>query len=167
MTEEELTCYGQQLTPIVAKWRVPSGKTVEDLVTDAVSALWMNTSRGKEIKNPTNWLVGTARNKRREYARQTWEHADSADLPSAERSPARTSRISAFQFSRSPIWESLSQDQQYTVIQVLMYDRSISDIAKELGVNRSTVKSWVSRIPRRLAKDSYFQSLLRGNVNNG
>jgi len=72
-----------------------------------------------------------------------------------------------FQFSRSQVWQSLSEPQKFAVTQVLMHDRVVSDIAEELGLNRSTVKSWVSRIPRRLANDSYFRSLLGKGVKNG
>ena len=53
------------------------------------------------------------------------------------------------------------------VTQVFMHDRVVSDITEELGLNRSTAKSWVSLIPRRLANDSYFRSFLGKCGKNG
>lgn len=161
MSEEELNRLKLKLEPIVAKWQTTYGTTADDLVADSVSDLWLNAAKGKKIVDPLRWLLVTASNKRKEHFRKTsrcFSHSHRFDVIDYTHSTI----AKRFQFSKSPVWQSLTESQQYAVIQVVMHDHPVSEVARELGLKRSTVKSWISRIPRRLAEDAYFQSYREG-----
>jgi len=38
-----------------------------------------------------------------------------------------------------------------------MHDRPVTDVAREIGVNRNTANGWIRQIPRKLAKDPQLQ----------
>lgn len=48
------------------------------------------------------------------------------------------------------------------LLEAVMYGRSVTEVARELGRPRSTVKSWIARIPSQLARDPYLLRKLAG-----
>lgn len=134
-----------------------------DLVQDCFLAAIENISSLKEPDKIKNWLIRIAANKSRDYLKkkkpsvltedqsdiiENIEEDDISALPEA--SLETEERIEDI----NKILQCLSEDKRLCLILRYKFDMSYADIAKELAVTESSVKSKISRAKKEVEKEA-------------
>ncbi|WP_417731220.1 RNA polymerase sigma factor [Rosistilla oblonga] len=156
-------CLARTLSLLVRTWRLPPGTTADDVVTDSMSCLWERETSGEKVIQPSRWLARTAKLKCRELARNKFHTVSTsavADKPYASSSCAHASSA-VTTLESTTTWTALPAKQRFVIIECIMFDRPVAEVAEQIKVKRSTVKSWIARIPPRLAKEHSLQLLVR------
>lgn len=133
-------------------WRTLRPHEADDILSDALFALAQRPDR-KEIQNPQAWLLRAAqlcaRNNRRRRPQ-----LQPLDEPSAITSSKQLSLDNCTEFDAvQEVLNELPLSHQRIIELCDLQRLTITDAARELGVCRSTAKSWRCRAHNRLRHD--------------
>ena len=163
--ENSLTSLQSDLEQQIKAWEMPPGVTREEIVTEAMSTYWLAWCSGRRIEKPVQWLLATARRKKLELFRRNNSFVRPTDAQlEALFCPMTRLHGTRIRLKESKSWADFSPKQRFVLRETIMHGRPVSEVAAEVNIKRSTAKSWVSRLPRRLAGDTYFQSLVKGRM---
>lgn len=144
-THPELRALARRLAPVPAD--------ADDLAQEATIAAWR---AGDHATERTAWLAGVVRNRavsrwRAESRRRRREEA--CPVPLASPSPERTAEVSQQLRALADALERLDETERQLVIARFYEERSAKELARELGVPASTIRSRLSRAVGRLRDD--------------
>lgn len=148
----------EQFRAAVGSWKLPPGVEIDDIVSEAMLAFLKRLDAGKQVHHPFSWLLGAARNKKRELTRNRWQLASTEQLTGQSARSTRRRHI-PLRLELSEAWVGLTPSQKFTLCEAVMHGRPVAEVAQELKQPRSTVKSWVARLPARLSRDPHFLML--------
>ncbi len=156
---DELTHLGEELELRLSNWRWPLGVSADEVINETLIRYWRMQKEGsREIRQPAIlWLLGTARNIKLEFARRASEMIQSSAANLLVSEPKGCRAASSNFLMESKTWQRFSVQQKHILVESIMFDRPVAEVAAEIQVNRSTAKSWINRLPKRLAKDKALQ----------
>ena len=156
---DELVKLAEKLERRLANWRLPRGVALDEVINETLIRYWRlrRDGSGEIRQSVVSWLLGTAKNVKLELARQGNEMVQASDEMLQVSNPRRRRVASSDPFSKSKAWQDFSPQQRHVLVESLMFDRPVAEVAAEVQVNRSTAKSWIKRLPKRLANDKSFQ----------
>ncbi|WP_437194489.1 RNA polymerase sigma factor [Planctomicrobium sp. SH527] len=144
----------------------------EEIFSNALLKFHTHNSK-KEIERPLNWLVSTAkkiqfdvlreRKKQHEVdeaARITYASKQRLSCNSSNSEAQRHSKALEKRFANIETWKKLTAHHRELIIKVYVENLSVSAAAREIGIPRSTAKSWISRDFARLRRDLALQNLV-------
>lgn len=165
---EELVGLGEHLRLHVSKWRLPLGVDTEEVVNETLVRWLVKKADAHRIQGDARaWLLGAAKNIKRELTRTVNAFPRLGDADTWACKPSICRRASANVLTSSTVWQSFSAKQKHVLTETIMFDRPVAEVAAEVQVNRSTAKSWVKRLPKRLAADPTLQARVTAEVNFG
>lgn len=144
----------------IACWRTLRPHVADDILCDALYAFAQRPD-SKEIQNPQAWLLRAAQLYARNYRRRC-PQLQALDEPSAITSqeklpPGNCTALDAVQ----EVLSELQLDHQRIIELCDLQRLTIADAARELGVCRSTAKSWRCRAHNRLRHDPRLLALVK------
>lgn len=144
----------------ISCWRSLRPHEADDILSDALYA-FAQRARKEAIQAPQAWLLCAAqlyaRNNRRRYLQLQALDEPSAITSQEKLPPGNRTALDAVQ-------EVLSElpDQHRLIIELCDLQRlTVADAARELGVCRSTAKSWRCRAHNRLRHDPRLLALVK------
>ena len=151
--EQAIRFYSPCVSAVIAYQlgRFGTQADVEELTSDVFLALWQWRSR-LETDHLRGWLVKTARNKARDWLRrkkfETTELEDWLVLPQCQ-----TQRLLETEERNELLHRALDNLDGQTrelFLRHYYYGQSTADMAKELNLNRSTIKNRLARGRKKL-----------------
>ena len=140
----------------VGKWYRVSATDRDEVISMTVLQYLKRVKSEKHpIRCPERWLLNRAMWVARDLA--PGHHISLPDT-SAESPSRRTDATQRdIDLSKSPVWMSLTKEQRQVLFMHFVEELPISVAARQVGIPRSTAKSWVTRLTRRLERDSYLR----------
>lgn len=161
-TEQMLAQLQRQLSQKLASWTWPSGVEAEEIVVESIEAFWQATDvRNEKIREPIRWLLSTSRRLKLEKSRSVRAYR-SKPLSHYGDDPQIKRRPETFGIADSMALSALGFEKKFAITEILMFDRWVTEVARELGVKRSTVNGWICRIPKQLALLPELQAFAAG-----
>ncbi len=166
-TERMLADLQQELAQKLASWTWPSGVDSDEIIAESIEASWAAKEvHNKKIGTPIRWLLSTARRLKLEKSRSVRACrreplSDYGEDPQIE-GHAKTPEISGLSAlaALETALAAFGSAKQFAITEILMFDRGVTEVAKELGIKRSTVNGWICRLPKRLAQSPALQALI-------
>jgi len=162
MEDDEFLEDVNRLRKELKKWKMPQDERDE---IEQESVLRYQRRRKDQnrvpVANRLGWLLRTASNVKRERDRQA-KRLPCTHLKPGQDVPALSMKAlqdgtphRAFrpELNRAEAWRRLPPLRQRMLILVRGYETTVTDAARELGVARSTAKSWLERDQKKLALD--------------
>ncbi|MFG0335217.1 MAG: RNA polymerase sigma factor [Maioricimonas sp. JB049] len=151
-----------ELQKKLKRWPQYSAAEREEILSETAFKYMLRLrTKTDPIRNPDHWLVRTAqfvgRNLRRPSREKTASPESVADRRFTSDAPDRENQCRPIDFSKSEAWTKLSDKQRRVLQMRYVEEMTVEDAASELGVPRSTAKSWISRSLLRLACDEYLR----------
>ena len=139
--------FQQRLRAFVRR-RVQSDADADDVVQDVLTKL---LTHGPRPSGPVHaWLFTVARNVIIDRSRTRRDHVGLDALELAEETPEGRGATEELARCLGPMMATLSADDRLVLARVDMGGESQADLARELGVSTSGIKSRVQRARRRL-----------------
>ena len=159
-----LTQFTALLKRQLRNWTWPPGVSADEVIAESIEALWeAETQKQLNIGRPLRWLTATAKHKKLEKSRLVTKRNEMLDERCCELNEHPTKnrhrRSPQIEFARFRVWTELSLKQQFALTECVMFERGVTEVARELGLKRTTVNGWIMRLPKQLARDPQFQSL--------
>ncbi|WP_437192510.1 RNA polymerase sigma factor [Planctomicrobium sp. SH527] len=157
---------------ITNKWKKFSMTERDEIFSNALLIFHTHNST-KEIEQPLYWLVSTAkkiqfevlRERKKQHAvdeaaRVTCVSKQRLSCNSSNSEAPRRSKVLEKRFANIDTWKKLTAHHRELIIKVYVENLSVSAAAREIGIPRSTAKSWISRDLARLRRDLALQNLV-------
>ncbi len=160
----------------VRKWQMNSWDQ-DVVISRSLELLWIK-GRKETIQEPDRWLLTTAKYIRKETQRDEVRRREvinecraslgttsrhNGELMTTSRRQETKSRTSIQDLTQSPVWSALDGTHRELFRLVFVEEQSTARAARELGINRSTAKSWIERDSRRLQQCPVLQRLAGNN----
>lgn len=154
----------------IDRWNCCSEDEREEIYSETVARYWQRQvdPQRPPITNRIGWLLGTAKRVRLERHRIAIrdssvrvQQLDKTGWTSLAANPNRESGQPSrrIPFEGSSAWCELSGLHRQLFLRVKVDGISLSVAATELGLNRSTAKSWIDRDRRKLSRDETLRTL--------
>ena len=157
-TERMLADLQQELTNKLSSWTWPSGVDSDEIIAESIEALWVAKEvHHKKITTPIRWLLSTARRLKLEKSRSV-RACRGKPLSDYGGDAQNKSRAETIGIADSAALSALGSAKQFAITEILMFDRGVTEVARELGIKRSTVNGWICRLPKRLAQSPALQA---------
>ena len=151
----------------VRGWRYLTPYQADDVVIETLEQLATKIANGEKIENPLAWLLSSAKFVRLAVLRRQHEHSqfyesrDPNEIVDKE-VPKRPISTKTHQISKRlhAVVAKLSENQQAVLWMHGVKDISIAEVAKALGVPRSTANSWYQRACHRIEANQDLNELV-------
>lgn len=128
---------------------------------------WLIDDRHDPIENHLGWLLRTASHVKRERQRravrlrcvQLKPDLDVPDRRTQSKQDDANGKQLSIDLNCADTWRRLSPQHRRVLMLVRGYDYAVTEAARELGVVRSTAKSWLSRDTKKLSLDPVLRRL--------
>lgn len=135
---------------------VSNRETAEDLVSEVFLEIWRNARRFEARSQVTTWILGIARHKAFAALKRRSIAQSEESVPVLIEDPTDNPEVAMQQRQRSALLrdclKQLSPAHRETIDLVYYHERSISDVARIIGVPENTVKTRMFHARKRIAE---------------